>query len=116
MMFLLCRYFFLNRTGSEVSQQRGVFRVNCIDCLDRTNVVEGLLAKRSLRQQLIRLGVLTEADNIETQPAFDYVFRNGKLYLQFYYMRLYYLQLYYLQLYYLQLYYLRFYYLHLFCR
>ena len=22
------------------SQQRGVFRVNCIDCLDRTNVVQ----------------------------------------------------------------------------
>ena len=23
-----------------MSQQKGVFRVNCIDCLDRTNVVE----------------------------------------------------------------------------
>ena len=23
-----------------LSQQKGVFRVNCIDCLDRTNVVQ----------------------------------------------------------------------------
>ena len=23
-----------------MAQQRGVFRVNCIDCLDRTNVVQ----------------------------------------------------------------------------
>lgn len=35
------------------STQRGVFRINCIDCLDRTNVVQGLLAKRMLHIQLI---------------------------------------------------------------
>ncbi|XP_067931514.1 phosphatidylinositol-3-phosphatase SAC1-like isoform X2 [Watersipora subatra] len=69
-------YFSINRSGSEVSQQKGVFRVNCIDCLDRTNVVEGLLAKRSLKQQLVRLGILLESDTIEAQSAFDYVFRN----------------------------------------
>lgn len=71
------RYFSLNRTGSEVTQQSGVFRVNCMDCLDRTNVVEGLLAKRSLKQQLIKLGVLNDEDRIESQSTFDYVFRNG---------------------------------------
>lgn len=68
----------LNRTGSEVSQQKGVFRVNCIDCLDRTNVVEGMLAKRALKQQLVRLGVLEPEDKIEAQTSFDYVFRNGE--------------------------------------
>ena len=72
-----CRYFSLNRTGSEVTQQKGVFRVNCMDCLDRTNVVEGMLAKRALKLQLIKLGVLTEQDKIENQNTFDYVFRNG---------------------------------------
>jgi len=71
-----CRYFSMNKSGS--TQQSGVFRVNCIDCLDRTNVVEGLLAKRSLKQQLVKLGILTPTDQIETQTTFDYVFRNGK--------------------------------------
>jgi len=69
-------YFSLNRTGSEVTQQKGVFRVNCMDCLDRTNVVEGMLAKRALKLQLIKLGVLTEEDRIENQNTFDYVYRN----------------------------------------
>ncbi len=33
------RYFWVSN-DALMSQQRGVFRVNCIDCLDRTNVVE----------------------------------------------------------------------------
>ncbi|KAF6028128.1 SACM1L [Bugula neritina] len=29
-------YLMVNKTASEVRQQKGVFRVNCMDCLDRT--------------------------------------------------------------------------------
>ena len=36
-----------------MSAQQGSFRTNCIDCLDRTNVVQGLLGKRILHIQLI---------------------------------------------------------------
>ena len=43
----------IGRDNVVVSTQKGVFRTNCIDCLDRTNVVQSLLAKRSLQQQLI---------------------------------------------------------------
>lgn len=32
--------FFWVSGGVIMSQQKGVFRVNCIDCLDRTNVVQ----------------------------------------------------------------------------
>ena len=32
--------------------QEGVFRTNCMDCLDRTNVVQSLLARCSLEAQL----------------------------------------------------------------
>lgn len=46
-------YFLMLRDGAIVSQQDGVFRTNCIDCLDRTNVVQSLLAKRSLQHQLL---------------------------------------------------------------
>jgi len=33
------RYCWMDRQGA-VCRQRGVFRVNCVDCLDRTNVVQ----------------------------------------------------------------------------
>ena len=38
-------------SGTVVSVQQGVFRSNCIDCLDRTNVVQSMLAQRSLVAQ-----------------------------------------------------------------
>ncbi|CEM08057.1 unnamed protein product [Vitrella brassicaformis CCMP3155] len=41
--------------GQVLLKQSGVCRTNCVDCLDRTNVVQSLLARRSLRQQLKRL-------------------------------------------------------------
>lgn len=41
-------YFLINSEGMIISTQEGVFRTNCIDCLDRTNVVQSLLARRSL--------------------------------------------------------------------
>ena len=33
------RYLWIS-DNTILSQQRGIFRVNCIDCLDRTNVVQ----------------------------------------------------------------------------
>jgi hypothetical protein len=41
-----------------MSQQKGVFRVNCIDCLDRTNVVEVRLSSRSLFGVSVKLSGL----------------------------------------------------------
>ncbi|KPI35313.1 Inositol-1,4,5-trisphosphate 5-phosphatase 1 [Cyphellophora attinorum] len=34
--------------SAVIMQQNGVFRVNCLDCLDRTNLVQGMLSKLSL--------------------------------------------------------------------
>ena len=56
--------------------QSGVFRVNCIDCLDRTNVVQGILAKKVLNEQLVMLNVLNTYDSIESCAEFYSVFRN----------------------------------------
>ncbi|WFD20468.1 phosphoinositide 5-phosphatase [Malassezia caprae] len=39
----------LRRGQAELERQRGVFRVNCFDCLDRTNLVQGLLSQAVLR-------------------------------------------------------------------
>lgn len=42
----------VNSEQETVAQQKGVFRSNCMDCLDRTNVIQSLLARRSLQTQL----------------------------------------------------------------
>ncbi len=39
-------------SGTVVCVQQGVFRTNCIDCLDRTNVVQSMLAQKCLESQL----------------------------------------------------------------
>nr|XP_023396669.1 phosphatidylinositide phosphatase SAC2-like [Loxodonta africana] len=41
-----------------ICKQEGIFRVNCMDCLDRTNVVQAAIARVVLEQQLKKLGVL----------------------------------------------------------
>ena len=44
------------RAGTLVRRQRGVLRTNCMDCLDRTNVVQSAAARRVLELQLAALG------------------------------------------------------------
>ncbi|AWP14325.1 Phosphatidylinositide phosphatase SAC2 [Scophthalmus maximus] len=41
-----------------ICQQEGIFRVNCMDCLDRTNVVQAAVARAVMEQQLKKLGVM----------------------------------------------------------
>ena len=52
-LIFINRYFCANKNGNILSFQKGVFRMNCVDCLDRTNVVQGLLARRIILIQLI---------------------------------------------------------------
>lgn len=72
-------YFLLMRDGVLLSAQDGVFRTNCIDCLDRTNVVQSMLAKRVLNEVLNRLEILRK---VEDHPAFENLFKqvNNKLF------------------------------------
>ncbi|KAJ9531855.1 hypothetical protein QJQ45_022032 [Haematococcus lacustris] len=57
-------------SGAVARQQGGVVRVNCIDCLDRTNVVQGVLARKSLEAMLASLGLLpsTREGHLATLP------------------------------------------------
>ncbi|XP_008299239.1 phosphatidylinositide phosphatase SAC2 isoform X2 [Stegastes partitus] len=41
-----------------ICKQDGIFRVNCMDCLDRTNVVQAAIARVVMEQQLKKLGVM----------------------------------------------------------
>lgn len=42
------------QAGTVYARQQGVFRVNCFDCLDRTNVVEGCLSQSALQDAICR--------------------------------------------------------------
>ncbi|XP_051937314.1 phosphatidylinositide phosphatase SAC2 [Hippocampus zosterae] len=41
-----------------ICKQEGIFRINCMDCLDRTNVVQAAIARVVMEQQLKKLGVM----------------------------------------------------------
>ncbi|XP_053718145.1 phosphatidylinositol-3-phosphatase SAC1-A [Synchiropus splendidus] len=70
-------YFMVNAKDEVVLQQRGVFRSNCMDCLDRTNVIQSMLARCSLQSQLKRLGVLNVGQQIEAQTDFETIYKNA---------------------------------------
>jgi len=69
-------YFLQSREGAVLARQSGVFRTNCIDCLDRTNVVQSLLARSNLQTVLVRLGVLQDHMRVEHQLQFEQLFKN----------------------------------------
>lgn len=66
-------------SGTQIlCQQEGIFRTNCIDSLDRTNVLQGLIARRSLEHQLRTIAVLSPGESIKDHADFEQVYRNGK--------------------------------------
>lgn len=69
-------YFTMMRDGHIPCQQEGVFRSNCMDCLDRTNVVQGLFAKVTLEEQLQKLGVLETNQSVDEFTQFRQMYNN----------------------------------------
>ncbi|ESO96884.1 hypothetical protein LOTGIDRAFT_187933 [Lottia gigantea] len=69
-------YFMQNKDGKVISQQNGVFRTNCMDCLDRTNVVQSMIARETLQEQLQRLGILEVGSKIEIGSNLDINLKN----------------------------------------
>ncbi|KAJ9656449.1 Phosphoinositide phosphatase sac1 [Coniosporium apollinis] len=58
------------------NRQTAVVRTNCMDCLDRTNVVQSMLGRFILSRMLIDLGILREGENASDDVAFEFLFRN----------------------------------------
>ena len=58
------------------NQQTAVVRTNCMDCLDRTNVVQTMLGRFILTRQLTDLGVLRPGESADDDAAFASLFRN----------------------------------------
>ncbi|KAI9193572.1 Sac phosphatase domain-containing protein [Polychytrium aggregatum] len=63
--------------GDQLLQvQSSVIRTNCMDCLDRTNVVQSVFARRVLTQQLRDLGILGPRESVEDTGDFEKMFKN----------------------------------------
>lgn len=63
--------FFWEENGEARSTQKGVFRTNCKDCLDRTNVVQTKFARVVLASKLRHLGVLVEKQEVHEVPSLE---------------------------------------------
>jgi len=62
-----------------LTEQKGTFRTNCMDCLDRTNVVQSVFAHKVLVAQLQEVGVLSPQElklNSLTAPAFEQMYKD----------------------------------------
>jgi len=57
-------YFQSSGGGGVTRRQGGVVRTNCIDCLDRTNVLQGVLARKALEYTLVDLGLLVPTSSL----------------------------------------------------
>ncbi len=66
-------YFSVDAKGKIQTRQTGVMRTNCVDNLDRTNVVQSLFARRSILQQYQKT-----SDSVLTSPFDDFekMFKN----------------------------------------
>lgn len=58
------------------STQSSVVRTNCMDCLDRTNVVQSMLGRWAITNQLIDAGVLRPGETANDDREFEDLFRN----------------------------------------
>jgi len=56
--------FFHNGASESdgLTLQHGICRTNCVDCLDRTNACQFIIAKRALGLQLFALGIIDKPD------------------------------------------------------
>ncbi|KAI1762320.1 putative SAC1 protein [Hypoxylon sp. FL1150] len=59
------------------NHQTSVVRTNCMDSLDRTNVVQSMLARWTLDRMFTDLGLLQRGETFAAaDPAFEFLFRN----------------------------------------
>ncbi|KAL0576576.1 Phosphoinositide phosphatase sac1 [Marasmius crinis-equi] len=69
-------YFHLNADQpTPVRVQQGTVRTNCMDNLDRTNVVQAALAKHTLMKQLQDVGILPPGKGVDDYEALSKDFR-----------------------------------------
>ncbi|KAH9220887.1 SacI homology domain-containing protein [Leptodontidium sp. 2 PMI_412] len=63
--------------GKQLSKQEGVLRTNCMDCLDRTNVVQSACGMRALESQLKDEGIDMSLQPDQTTQWFNTVWADN---------------------------------------
>ncbi|KAG0210052.1 hypothetical protein BGX28_009729 [Mortierella sp. GBA30] len=68
----------VSKDGLEKMSQRqtSIVRTNCMDCLDRTNVVQSVVSRWVLNRQLREIGILGNDEKFENFDDFEFLFRN----------------------------------------
>jgi hypothetical protein len=67
-------FFHRNQQGAVVSNQTGIVRTNCLDCLDRTNLVQSFFGRFALSAMLKPFGInMQDKEN----AILERVFREG---------------------------------------
>lgn len=82
--FICISYTYVDNTDATPvikKTQTSVVRSNCMDCLDRTNVVQSTLARWVLTEQLRQVGILEPNQKVEDQESFMTSYRNSKCYI-----------------------------------
>lgn len=69
-------YTHFTTDGKILQKQRGIFRNNCMDCLDRTNVVQSVFARCALEKQLCELKIFHPDEKLVQHATFEKRFRN----------------------------------------
>lgn len=68
------------KTCRILEVQEGVMRTNCMDCLDRTNVVQSVFSRNIAHQQLFKLGMCSKPKGLPfekfTTTELETAFRN----------------------------------------
>uniref|UniRef100_A0A915KZ64 SAC domain-containing protein n=1 Tax=Romanomermis culicivorax TaxID=13658 RepID=A0A915KZ64_ROMCU len=65
--FKTARFSWLDKNREFICRQNALFRVNCIDCLDRTNVVQAAFALHVFDCQIRKLGLLTPEESLSSK-------------------------------------------------
>jgi len=69
-------YLLVDKRGNVLSTQLGAVRTNCMDNLDRTNVVQSLVAHAVLERQLWKLGILNANQKLVEIRDFERLFKS----------------------------------------
>ncbi|KAI8997241.1 SacI homology domain-containing protein [Pilobolus umbonatus] len=69
-------YTYYDHSDATKKMQSSVIRSNCMDCLDRTNVVQSNIARYILNRQLHELGILKKDQTVEQQEDLMDHYRN----------------------------------------
>ena len=69
-------FYWRGPNGVEFVRQPEIFRVNCMDCLDRTNVVQSMIARQVVNTQLMKHGLQGSPDQSQDQK-FDLTFNSS---------------------------------------